>query len=152
MIIRIRTFYDAIEEGNEFVSEDKWFGASKTLVRSLELVRSRSYMLEEENIRILPASKLEMVRQQQKLVGVICQQWRECLPLQTGGGGHIPGQVPVEEPAAELMQAMFFSELLEEQLVRLTTDLKHFFLEPIRSSTYQLDMQPGPIASFLIEA
>merc|ERR1719470_231104 len=36
---------------------------------------------------------------------------------------------------------MFFSELLEEQLVRLTTDLKHYFLEPILSSTCKLDMQ-----------
>jgi len=144
VITKIKTCYDAIEEGNEFVREGKWLGASKTLARSLELVRSSSCKLEEENIRILPAIKLEMVRQQQKLVGVICQQWRESVILSKQGEEStflVKFQGEVEEPAAELLQAMFFSELLEEQLVKLTTDLKHYFLEPILSSTCKLDMQ-----------
>jgi centromere/kinetochore protein ZW10 len=125
------------------VREGAWLGASKTLARSLNLVRSSSYKVEEENIRILPAIKLEMMRQQQNLVSVICQQWKESVVLSKQGEESsivIKFQGEREEPAKELLQAMYFSELLEEQLVKLTSELKRCFLEPIMSSSCQLNM------------
>jgi len=143
VVNKIKTCYDAIEEGNEFVREGKWLGASKTLARSLELVRTSSCKLEEENIRILPAIKLEMVRQQQKLVGVICQQWKESVVISRQGEVSIfvvKFQGEQEEPATELIQAMFFSELLEEQLVKLASDLKQHFLGPMLRSNCKLNM------------
>jgi len=143
VVTKIKTCYDAIEEGNEFVREGRWLSASQTLARSLDLVRSSSYKMEEENIRILPAIKLEMIRQQQKLQSVICQQWKDCVVLTRQGEESVivvKFQGDVEEPAAELLQAMYFSELLEEQLVKLVTNLKEYFLQPMLSNTCQLSM------------
>ena len=55
----------------------KWLEASKTIASSLQLIRSGNSKVEEEKIRIMPSIKLEMVRQQQKIVSEICQRWKK---------------------------------------------------------------------------
>ena len=139
VINRIKVCYDAIEDGNEFVREGKWLAASKTLAKSLEFVKNSDCGLEDEKIRILPVIKLEMVRQQQRILETVCKQWRDNVEMSRESADqcclHIKFSGDKDDQVSEVVQSMFFSNLLTEQLTTFTNNLKQRFLKPIISST-----------------
>ena len=143
VVNKIKTCYDAIEEGNEMVSEGKWLAASKTLAQGLDFVKRNNCGLDEENIKIMPVIKLEMIRQQQRILETVCKQWRERVVMSKEENQNVfwikySGDKQII--AKEMLQAMYFSELLEEQLVRLAINLKQNFLEPIMTKTCCLNI------------
>ena len=141
VVNKIKSCYDAIEDGHEFVSEGKWLAASKTFAKSLNFVKNNNCDLEEENVKILPAIKIEMIRQQQKLLETVCRQWKENVVVTKDSGKHsimIKFVGDKEDTVTEVVQAMAFSELLGEQLTRLASDLKEGFLEHIMTKTCNL--------------
>ena len=138
VVNKIKTCYDAIEEGNEMVSEGKWLAASKTLAQGLDFIKRNNCGLDEENIKIIPVIKLEMIRQQQRLLETVCRQWRDRVVISKEENQSVfwikySGDKQVV--AKEMLQAMYFSELLDEQLLRMAINLKQNFLEPIMKKT-----------------
>ena len=147
VVNKVKTCYDAIEDGNEFVTEGKWLSASKAFSKGLDFVRTNSCDLEEENIKILPAIKMELIRQQQSLSETLCQQWKEnvLVTAETGGGGsclHIKFDQERDRVVAELVEAMHHAHLIEEKLVKLVSSLKSHFLEPIMTSDCRITIEP----------
>ena len=146
VVNKIKTCYDAIEDGNEFVTEGKWLSASKTFSKGLEFVRTNSCDLEEENIKILPAIKMELIRQQQSLTETLCQQWVENVLVtdESDGGScfHIKFDQERDRVVPELVEAMHHAQLLEEKLVKLVASLKSHFLEPIMTSDCRITIEP----------
>ena len=144
IVNRIKTCYDAMEEGNEFLREGKWLAASQTLGKSLEFVRKSDSGVEDENIKILPVMKLEMVRQQQRILETVCKEWRDHVVVSKDGDKSVlqvrfPGDK--EDNVVEVVQAMHFSDLLSEQLIRLTNGLKQHLLEPVMTHNCALSIQ-----------
>ena len=146
VVNKIKLCYEAIEDGNEFVNEGKWLSASKTFSKGLDFVKNHSCDLVEENIKILPAIKLELIRQQQSLAETLCRQWKDNVLLsgETGGGGglHIKFVNEGEGVVSELVEALHHSDLLQEQLMKLVAGLKTNFLEPIMSSNCEMTIEP----------
>ena len=141
VVSKIKSCYDAIEDGHEFVSEGKWLEASKTFAKSLNFVKNNNCDLEEENVKILPAIKIEMIRQQQKLLETVCKQWKDNVIVSKDNSRNsilIKFTGDKEDTVTEVVQAMAFSELLGEQLTKLATDLKESFLEPVMTKTCSL--------------
>ena len=146
VVKKIKTCYDAIEEGNEFITEGKWLSASKTFSKGLDFVRTNSCDLEEENIKILPAIKMELIRQQQSLTETLCHQWMEnvFVTAESGEGSclNIKFEQERDRVVAELVEAMHHAQLLEEKLVKLVSSLKSHFLEPIMTSDCRISIEP----------
>ena len=143
VVNKIKTCYDAIEEGNEMVSEQKWLAASKTLAHGLDFIKRNNCGLDEENIKILPVIKLELIRQQQRLLETVCKQWKETIAISKDGDRSVfwvKYSGDKEGVAREMLQTMHLSELLEEQLVRMTLNLKQNFLEPIMTRSCSLNI------------
>ena len=141
VVNKIKVCYDVLEEGNENMRDGKWLEASKTIASSLQLIRSGSSKVEEEKIRIMPSIKLEMVRQQQKLVSEICQRWKKSVLFSRHDNECIfLLKFQEEEEMKNLMQALYFSELLGEQLVKLAADLQNNLLLHVMSKTCQISI------------
>ena len=153
IVTKIRKCYEAIEEGNQCVAAGRWGAASLALATSLQLVCSRTCGLEDEDcVKILPALKMEMLRQQQKLSSVMGQKWREGVQFTTiekenGWENSFRVDFGAEGAGAELVQALHSSNLLEENLTKLCSELRQHFLEPILcQSACQLSMTPAAVS------
>jgi len=141
IVNKIKACYDAIEEGNEFVTEGKWLEASKTLATSLEFVRSNTCSLPEESINILPALKLEMIGQQQKLMENVASQWKKNVVFSQEDDKKIVLSVMfVKGTAEEVIQTLHFADLLDEPLIKFSAELKEKILEPILSRACSLNI------------
>ena len=141
VVNKIKVCYDAIEDGNEFAGEGKWLSASKSLAIGLDFVKTNTCGLDEENIKILPAIKLEMIRQQQMLLETMCKKWKENVIMTKDDNQStflIKFAGDKEDAASEVIQAMFHSQLLGEQLTKLAAGLKQHFLEPVMTSNCSL--------------
>ena len=151
VVSKIKLCYEAIEDGNELVTEGKWLSASKKFSKGLDFVRNNSCDLVEENIKILPAIKLELIRQQQSLAETLCRQWKENVLIGADGEGGGIMQIKFvqdqdsDNVVGELLQALHYSELLQDQLVKLVSGLKTNFLEPIMTSNCKMTFEPGRV-------
>jgi len=139
---KIKMCYEAIEEGNEMVRDRKWLAASESLSKGLELIRRPTTDLgEDENqVKVLPALKQEMVRQQQKLLVELSREWKQNIIFTSN---ELENKLDIKlelEQAGQLLQALNLSELLEEHLIKLNKNLKKFFLELILGKNCRLSM------------
>jgi len=151
VVNKIKICYEAIEDGNELVTEGKWLSASKRFSTGLEFVKNNSCDLVEENIKILPAVKLELIRLQQRLADTLCRQWKENVLISADGEGggilqvkFVQGQ-DTENVLRELVEALHHTDLLQDQLVKLVSGLKTNFLEPIMTSECKTTFEPGKL-------
>jgi len=145
VVEKIMTCYCAIEESNEMVRDKRWLEAAQTLARSLAVVRSFSTGLQEreDRVQVLPALKQEMVRQQQKLVAELSRQWeKNVVFFSSDDENRLEVKLEMEQ-VPYLVQALSFSELLEDHLVKFCRDLQRHFLEPLFSRTCQITMDKG---------
>jgi len=154
LIEKIKSCYDAIGEGNEFIRVKQWLSASQTFSKSLGHIRSASTGLDdEEKVLVLPALKLELVRQQQKLMTEIGKQWKHNIRYSVTDDDCNVLSIDLEtEKKSSLIQALYFSELLEDLLVKFIRDLKKYILEPVLSRCASLQLTPGVLKVFVGEA
>jgi len=153
IVTKIKTCYDAVEEGNNCISAGRWTAGSRCLASSLALVTNPSLGLaQEDSIKILPALKIEMVRQQQKLSKIIIGKWKEAVVF-TDKEGSKKGSTETclvvnfedEGTGAELVQGLYHAGLLEEPLAKLVNDLKQHFLEPLLTKNCKLRMSESSL-------
>lgn len=153
IVTKIKTCYDAVEEGNNCISAGRWTAGSRCLASSLALVTNPSLGLAQENsIKILPALKIEMVRQQQKLSKIMIGKWKEAVVF-TNKDGSKKGATETglvvnfgeEGTGAELVQGLYHAGLLEEPLAKLVNDLKQHFLEPLLTKNCKLRMSESSL-------
>jgi len=153
IVTKIKTCYDAVEEGNNCISAGRWTAGSRCLASSLALVTNPSLGLaQEDSIKILPALKIEMVRQQQKLSKIMIGKWKEAVVF-TDKEGSKKGSTETclvvnfedEGTGAELVQGLYHASLLEEPLAWLVNDLKQHFLEPLLTKNCKLRMSESSL-------
>jgi len=134
VVNNIKVCYDAIEDGHELMSEGKWLAASQTITKSLDFLKKNSSDLLEENIKILPTVKLEIVRQQQQLLATVCKQWKENVIITKSDNKRsisIKFQGDKNGQLTEIIYSMFHSQLLKEKLEELAFGVKNVLLEPL---------------------
>jgi len=153
IVNKIKTCYDAVEEGNNCISAGRWTAGSRCLASALALVTNPSLGLaQEDSIKILPALKMEMVRQQQKLSKIMIGKWKEAVVF-TNKEGSKKGSTETclrvnfedEGAGAELVQGLYHAGLLEEPLAKLVSDLKQHFLEPLLTKNCKLRMSEASL-------
>jgi len=143
VVAKIKSCYEAIEEGNELVREKQWLEAAKTYSKSLEFIRSCSTGLTcEEKVEVLPALKVEMVRQQQKLMAVLGAQWSQRVTFSSTEGEGWELKLGVE---GSLVQALHFSHLLQDRLAKFSKELRRCVLEPLLTTSCSLTMSSGSL-------
>lgn len=95
----------------------------------------------------MPALKLEVARQQQKLHSVMGARWREGVVVRRGEvveGKLVENSLAVDfggdGAGQELVQALHLSLLLDDQIARLCQDLRQCFLTPLLTRPCHLVM------------
>ena len=132
IVNNIKVCYDAIEDGNELISEGKWLAASQMLNKSLTFVKNNSCDVAEENIKILPALKKEMIRQQQQLLESVCKQWHKNVTISSPSNNKNSILISFTgDNSTDVVHTMFYADLLTNQLEELALKMKKNFLEPI---------------------
>jgi len=159
VVEKIKLCYSSVEHGNECVREGRWLEAAKTMNCSLQLVRNRTCVINEDDVYILPAIKKELMIQQEKLQDQICNTWSNNVTFSQQqvknalGETHHTLKVNFFTPSGdydtgkvtELVQAMDFCEILEDKLADLGQQLKQHFLVPILTRPCSLRVDPSSV-------